>query len=83
MSSKEVIKVMGRSDEKKLGFGKNILVYYLHSSIFDLFFSKNFPYIGPYPFNRTGKEYWVVLKDDKVVAFGYLSDFYQQLSSLK
>jgi hypothetical protein len=80
MSEQEVETVMGKSEEKKVYYNKNILVYYVHNSIFDMIFSKNFPYIGFFPFNRTGKEFWIVLEDEGVVAFGYAGDFGKKLA---
>jgi hypothetical protein len=75
MTKQDVIKVMGHNDEKRLIQGDEVLVYYMHNSVFDLFFTKSFPFVGFYPFNRTGKEFWIVLKDGKVASFGYPADF--------
>jgi hypothetical protein len=83
MSEQEVKAVMGNSDEKKVYYDKNILVYYVHNSIFDMIFAKNFPYIGFFPFNRTGKEFWVVLKDGGVIASGYAGDFGKKLTLIE
>jgi hypothetical protein len=72
----EVNKILGGPAEKKIYGEYEIFIYYIHSSIFDLFFnSARFPYIGPYPINRTGKEYWVVFKNSKLIASGFASDF--------
>jgi hypothetical protein len=81
LSEKDVKSIIGDSSERKLYREKDILVYYIHNSVFDLFFSKTFPYFGFFPFNRTGKEFWVVLKDDKVIAFGYATDFGNRLAA--
>jgi hypothetical protein len=75
MSEREVIAIMGNSEEKRSYYDKNILVYYIHSSIFELIFTKTPPYIGFFPLNRTGKEFWVILENDKVTAFGYSKNF--------
>jgi hypothetical protein len=82
MSEEEVKGIMGAVSEKKLYFDKKILVYYVHSSVFDIVFSKSFPYVGPFPFNRTGKEFWVVMENNVVIAFGYAGDFGGRLMNL-
>ncbi|MBR2141386.1 MAG: hypothetical protein IJ853_03430 [Rickettsiales bacterium] len=56
---------------------KVVYVYYIHSSIFDLIFnSERFPYIGFYPINRTGKEYWLLVdKKDGLIKSGYAKNW--------
>lgn len=75
-TKEEVIDTIGKPYTKKLFYNKEYMVYYIHDSIFDLLFSTNeFPYIGFYPFLRTGNEYWVILEDNKVVAVGLAKNF--------
>lgn len=76
-SSGDIVKKLGNPSEKKIiNMSSEIYVYYVHSSIFDLFLnSEKFPYIGFYPFNRTGKEFWVVLNNGKLKTSGYVKDF--------
>jgi hypothetical protein len=83
MSEQEVFAIMGKSEEKKIYYDKSILVYYVHNSIFELIYSKIPPYIGFFPFNRTGREFWIIFEDDKVIAFGYSGDFGNRLSNIK
>ena len=71
----EVIKKVGIPDIIKGYYNKEILVYYVHSDIFDLFISSKFPYIGFYPLLRTGEEYWVILEDGKVASFGSAKNY--------
>ena len=67
---KHVIKVLGKPYTTKAYYSKTFLVYYVHDSLFEIFSNiKKFPYIGFYPFLRTGKEYWVVLEGEEVVSF--------------
>ena len=48
-------------EKKIVDSSKEIYVYYIHSSLFELFLNKEkFPYIGFYPLNRTGREYWLL-----------------------
>ena len=76
ITKNEVIDTIGSKPVEKRYFGDSeIMVYYMHSSIFDLIFSKNFPSFGFYPFNLTGEEFWVVLKNDKVSSFGYAKNY--------
>lgn len=83
MVKNEVIEAIGSKPVEKRYFGDSeLMVYYIHSSIFDLIFSKNFPYFGFYPFNLTGEEFWVVLKNDKVESFGYARNYGYSFGSL-
>ena len=63
--------------KKIIDENKEIYVYYIHLSIFDLFFStSNFPYIGFYPINRTGKEYWLLIDNNKgLIKSGYAKEW--------
>ena len=66
LSKEEVVNsVFGSKPfEKKIVDGnKEIYVYYIHTSIVDLILTKKFPYIGLYPLNRTGREYWLLFDD--------------------
>jgi hypothetical protein len=78
----DVEAVLGQSEEKKIYQNKEILVYYLHNSLFDMIFSKNFPFIGFFPLVRTGKEFWVVLEDGRVTAAGYADNFGRRLGEI-
>lgn len=79
----EVVDVIGSKPVEKKYFKDNeIMVYYVHSSIFDLIFSKNFPYFGFYPFSLTGEEFWIVLKNNKVSSFGYAKNYGYSFSNL-
>ena len=70
-NKEEVIKKIGKPYTKKSFYNKEYMVYYVYDDIFSLFFNiKRFPYIGFYPFLRTGEEYWIVLENNKVVAVG-------------
>ena len=70
-SEQDVIKVLGKPSTKNEFYSKKYMIYYVHDSVFSLFFNKNnFPYVGFYPLLRTGTEYWVILDNNKVVAFG-------------
>jgi hypothetical protein len=73
---KEVISKIGNPYSKKAFYNKEYMVYYVYDDIFGLLFTKErFPFIGFYPFLRTGTEYWIILEDDKVVAFGSAKNF--------
>lgn len=75
-SKENVIEKIGKPYSKKLFYNKEYMVYYVHDGVFDLFFSSTeIPYIGFYPFLRTGKEYWIILEDNKVVAVGLAKNF--------
>lgn len=75
-AKKDVIDKIGNPYSKKAFYNKEYMVYYVYDDIFGLFFTKErFPFIGFYPFLRTGTEYWVILEDDKVVAFGSAKNF--------
>jgi hypothetical protein len=79
IGKEEVVSTMGSEPAEKMAFGgKEVLVYYLHASVFDLIFNqKRLPYVGFYPLLQTGREYWIVLERDRdrVVAFGYAENF--------
>jgi outer membrane protein assembly factor BamE (lipoprotein component of BamABCDE complex) len=75
-SREHVINVLGKQYTKKAYYSKTYLVYYIHDSFFEIFFnSKEFPFIGFYPLIRTGKEYWVIIDNDKVVSFGNANNY--------
>lgn len=75
-SKKQVVKILGRPTSKKAYYSKEHYVYYVHQDFFSLFFNiKRFPFVGFYPFLRTGEEYWVIMEDDKVVSFGSSSNY--------
>jgi hypothetical protein len=82
----EAISAMGSEPTRKMASAKmDVLVYYLHASVFDLVFSpQKAPFVGFYPLLRTGQEFWVVLDRarDKVVAFGYAENFSNSLKDL-
>lgn len=79
----DVKKKMGKPDFSQRYYSKEIYGYYLHESIYDLFInSKRFPWIGFYPFLRTGKEFYVIFDDDKVVSYGFKSNFSQTIPTL-
>lgn len=75
-SEKSIIKTMGSPAERKIiNEDEKIFVYYIHSTIFDLFFNiERFPYLGFYPINRTGKEFWIILKNNRLKSSGYVKD---------
>ncbi len=82
-SSKDVIEKIGQPDFLQRYYSKEIYGYYVHDSIFDLFINtKKFPWIGFYPFLRTGKEFYIILDDNKVVAYGLKSNFSQTIPTL-
>lgn len=64
MSKNEVINDVFKlkpTEKKIVDKDHEIYVYYIHSSLFDFFFNRErFPYVGFYPINRTGKEYWLM-----------------------
>ena len=71
-----VIEKIGQPYTKKAFYNKEYMGYYVYDDIFSLFLNiKQFPYVGFYPFLRTGVEYWVILEDNKVVAFGSAKNF--------
>jgi len=71
MSKEETVGIMGKPYSTKYMKGEEYSVYYLHEDVIDLFFRQNkFPFIGIYPILRTGQEYYIVYKDDVVVAYG-------------
>lgn len=70
-SENDVINIIGRPTTKNVFYSKEYMVYYVYDSIFSLFLNRDvFPYVGFYPLLRTGTEYWVILDNNKVVAFG-------------
>ena len=82
-SSNDVIEKIGQPDFSQRYYSKEIYGYYVHDSIFDLFINtKKFPWIGFYPFLRTGKEFYIILDDNKVVAYGLKSNFSQTIQTL-
>lgn len=84
LTKAEVIDIIGSKPTEKKFFGNNeVMVYYIHSSIFSLIFSKNFPYFGFYPFNSTGDEFWIVLKNNSVSSFGYARNYGYSFNNLK
>lgn len=75
-TEKQVIKILGSPFSKKVYRNKTFLVYYVHDDFFSIFFNiKKFPFVGFFPFLRTGEEYWVILENDKVIAFGSSRNF--------
>ena len=75
-SKEHVVKKLGKQYTQKGYYNKTFLVYYVHDSFFEIFFNaKEFPFIGFYPFLRTGKEYWVVIENNKVVSFGNADNY--------
>ena len=75
-SAEQVIDVLGEPATQNEFYSKKYMIYYVHDSVFSLFFNKNvFPFIGFYPLLRTGTEYWVILDYDKVVGFGPAKQF--------
>lgn len=75
-TEEEVIRILGKPFSKKAYYTKEYLVYYVHDSFFDVFFNKDqFPFIGFYPILRTGSEYWIIMDNGKVVAFGLSKNF--------
>jgi hypothetical protein len=73
-SKTTVIKVMGKPSSTSILYDREVMVYYVHEDFADLIFAKKFPFIGFYPLVRTGKKYWIVLQDNRLVAFGEASD---------
>lgn len=70
-SAEQVIDVLGEPATQNEFYSKKYMVYYVHDSVFSLFFNLDqFPFVGFYPLLRTGTEYWVILDNNKVVGFG-------------
>lgn len=69
ISKKNVIDNVFKSkpaEKKIIDKDKEIYVYYIHSSLFELFLNiERFPYIGFYPINRTGREYWLLFDSEE------------------
>jgi hypothetical protein len=84
-TAKEVVLVMGDGPAEKKSFGgKEVMVYYVYSSIFDLIVNwEKFPYVGFYPLLSTGQEFWIILNDNRVESFGYAKNFSNSLKNLK
>ena len=75
-TKEQVVEKIGSPYTKKAFYNKEYMVYYVYDDVFDLFINQTkFPFVGFYPFLRTGKEYWVILEDNKVVAFGLAKNF--------
>ena len=70
MTKEEVIKKVGKPYTIKSVRDVELMTYYLHEDLVDFFISPKFPYFLPYPFIRTGHEYWVILEDNQVIAVG-------------
>ncbi len=84
LTKTEVTDIIGsKPAETKYFSNSEIMVYYIHSAIFDLIFSKNFPYFGFYPFNSTGDEFWIVLKNNRVSSFGYAKNYGYSFNNIK
>ena len=67
-SKNDVIKAIGSPTSKRiLGESNEVYIYYVHDSLFDLFLTARFPFIGFYPINRTGKEILLYFNDNKLV----------------
>ena len=69
-SKQEVIKVMGKPSSTSIHYNQEYLTYYIHNDFIDLFITGKFPFIGFYPFLRTGNKYWVILEDNKLISYG-------------
>lgn len=79
-SMKDVVKIMGNPTERKVYYTKDYFVYYIHRDIYDLFINTSkFPYIGFYPFMRTGKEFWVIFENNELVSFGNKENYKNDL----
>lgn len=74
-SKESVVGTLGKPYSKKASYNKEFYVYYIHDSLFDLFLSSKFPFVGFYPLMRTGNEYWIIFENDRVVAFGDARNF--------
>lgn len=75
-TKEQVVDKIGNPYSKKAFYNKEYMIYYVYDDIFDLFINQTkFPFVGFYPFLRTGKEYWIILEDNKVVAFGLAKNF--------
>lgn len=72
----EVFKKIGKPFSKKAYYNKTYWVYYVHDDLFSIFSNfRKFPFIGFYPFLRTGEEYWIIIEDNRVVAWGLSKNF--------
>ena len=80
MSKDEVVNKVFKTkpmEKKIISKDQEIYVYYVHSSLFDFIFNKErFPYIGFYPLNRTGREYWLLFDlKQGLVKSGYANEW--------
>lgn len=67
-SQREVERLLSKPAEKRIvDENKEIYIYYVHDSILDLFLSPRFPFIGFYPINRTGEEFWLLFEYNSLV----------------
>jgi len=75
-SEEDVVMVLGKPFTKKTYRDRTFMVYYVHDSLADIFFSKDkFPYIGFFPLIRTGREYWIITEGNRVVSFGDATNY--------
>jgi outer membrane protein assembly factor BamE (lipoprotein component of BamABCDE complex) len=74
-SRSKVVKDLGRPSYHMEYYTKEHLVYYVHDDIFSLFYSSKFPFVGFYPFLRTGDEYWVIIDGGKIVSHARAKDY--------
>ncbi|MDR2077936.1 MAG: hypothetical protein LBP39_03145 [Rickettsiales bacterium] len=81
----EAVLAMGYEPAEKKSFGgRDVMVYYLYSSIFDFIINGDkFPFFGFYPLLATGQEFWIILNKDKVEAFGYARNFGYSLKNIE
>lgn len=75
-TQEEVERVLGKPFSKRAYYNKTFLVYYVYEDFFGIFINqKKVPFVGFPPLLRTGDEYWVILENGKVVAFGLSKNF--------
>ncbi len=75
-TEEQVKKILGNPYSKKAYYNKTYLVYYVYDDFFSIFVNlKKFPFFGFPPLLRTGDEYWIILEDNRVVAFGLSKNF--------
>lgn len=70
MTKQQVVSRLGKPYSVKTVRDVEFLTYFVHEDVMDLFLTNRFPFILPYPFVRTGSEYWVILENDKVIGAG-------------
>lgn len=70
MTKQDVIARLGKPYSVKTVRDVEFLTYFVHEDVLDLFLTNRFPFILPYPFVRTGSEYWVILENDQVIGVG-------------